>query len=199
MAAPKNFRSAFNGFNREDVVQYIEYMNSKHASEITQLNSQIEYLRAQSVPTQEVSAPTEDPQLRELQEACAEKDSLLETMLAEADEMKAQIEALKAENQKLREQKPAASNAEAELEAYRRAERVERRAKERAEVVYHRVNGTLADATVKVEDAAAMISGLTERVTAQLSELQNAVLGSRSALKDAADTMFALRPDPEEE
>ena len=199
MAAQQNFRSAFNGFNREDVVQYIEYMNSKHASEITQLNSQIEYLRAQSVPAQVVSTPTEDPQLRELQEACAEKDSLLETMLAEADEMKAQIEALKAENQKLREQKPAASNAEAELEAYRRAERVERRAKERAEVVYHRVNGTLADATVKVEDAAAMISGLTERVTAQLSELQNAVLGSRSALKDAADTMFALRPDPEEE
>ena len=122
----------------------------------------------------------------------------METLLAESDELKARIQALETENQQLRDQKPATSSTEAELEAYRRAERVERKALERAELVYHRVNGTLADATVKVEDAAAMISGLTEQVTAQLSELQNAVLGSRSALKDAADTMYSLRPEAEE-
>lgn len=192
MAAQQNFRSAFNGFNREDVVQYIQYLNTKHASEISQLNSELEYLRSRQTAVSEEPAPAQGC------ENCAEKDNLLEALLAEADELKARIQALEAENQQLRDQQPAVSSTEAELEAYRRAERVERKAQERAELVYHRVNGTLADATVKVEDAAAMISGLTERVTAQLSELQNAVLGSRSALKDAADTMYSLRPEAEE-
>ena len=32
MAVSKNFRSALGGFNRQDVVRYIEYMNTKHAS-----------------------------------------------------------------------------------------------------------------------------------------------------------------------
>ena len=196
MAAQQNFRSAFNGFNREDVVQYIQYLNSKHASELSQLNSELEYLRSRQAA---VSGEPSSEQTAQPCESCAEKDGLLETLLAEADELKARIQALEAENQQLRALKPAAaSSTEAELEAYRRAERVERKAQERAELVYHRVNGTLADATCKVEDAAAMISGLTERVTAQLGELQNAVLGSRSALKDAADTMFALRPETEE-
>ena len=45
MAAPKNFRSAFNGFNREDVVRYLEYINAKHTAEINQLTGEADYLR----------------------------------------------------------------------------------------------------------------------------------------------------------
>ena len=218
MAAQQNFRSAFNGFNREDVVHYLEYLNSKHASEISQLNSELDYLRSQlaaAPETESVPAPATEEQAAQIQElldSCNEKDALLETMLSEADALKAdaadkdakiaqlqaELEALKAENAQLM-QKPAATvNMEAELEAYRRAERVERKAKERAELIYHRVNGTLADATVKVDDAAALIGNLTEQVVARLSELQNAVTGSKAALKDAADTMYSLRPEAEE-
>ena len=29
MASSQNFRTAFNGFNREDVVHYLEYINTK--------------------------------------------------------------------------------------------------------------------------------------------------------------------------
>ena len=39
MATPQSFRSAFNGFNREDVVHYLEYLNAKHASQLDQLNN----------------------------------------------------------------------------------------------------------------------------------------------------------------
>ena len=28
MSTPQNFRSAFNGFNREDVVHYLEYISA---------------------------------------------------------------------------------------------------------------------------------------------------------------------------
>ena len=193
MAAQQNFRTAFNGFNREDVVHYIEYLNSKHAAEISQLNSELEYLRTQQTSAAEAAeaAPEEDTaallaeqsaRIRELFDSCSQKDALI----ADLQEQLAAAQ-----------QKPAVS-AEAELEAYRRAERVERRAKERAELVYHQVNGTLADATVKVDDAAALIGSLTEQAIAQLTALQNAVTDSKAALKDAAASMYALRPEAEE-
>ena len=45
MATPQSFRSAFNGFNREDVVHYLEYLNTKHASQLDQLNNEVAFLR----------------------------------------------------------------------------------------------------------------------------------------------------------
>ena len=42
MAGMQNFRSAFHGFNREDVVSYIEYMNHQHNAQVTQLNTQLQ-------------------------------------------------------------------------------------------------------------------------------------------------------------
>ena len=41
MSGIQNFRSALGGFNREDVVRYIEYINNKHNSQIEQLNTQL--------------------------------------------------------------------------------------------------------------------------------------------------------------
>lgn len=222
MSDHQNFRSAFNGFNREDVVRYLEYLNSKHASEISQLNSEIEYLRTQSGVTSTPDAgwslnpilEHQTAQIEALSASFEEKDAKIaqltaetEALKAEVDELKgevsrkdAELEALTAECEQLRQQKPvSASRTEEELEIYRRAERVERRAKERAELVYHRVNGTLADATCKVEDAAVLIGEMSEKVLGHLNELQAAVTGSKQALKDAADTMYSLRPDPEDE
>ncbi len=46
MAQPQNFRSAFNGFNREDVVRYLEYLNAKHQNQINQLTAEAEELRS---------------------------------------------------------------------------------------------------------------------------------------------------------
>ena len=46
MSAPQKFRSAFNGFNREDVVRYLEYLNNKHTSEINRLTSEADFLRS---------------------------------------------------------------------------------------------------------------------------------------------------------
>ena len=45
MSAPQNFRAAFNGFNRDDVVNYISFMTSKHENQINQLRSEAEELR----------------------------------------------------------------------------------------------------------------------------------------------------------
>ena len=42
MAAFQNFRSALNGFNREDVVRYIEFINNQHNAQVAQLNTQLQ-------------------------------------------------------------------------------------------------------------------------------------------------------------
>ena len=47
MSAPQNFRTAFNGFNREDVVRYLEYINNKHNAQVNQLTEENAVLRAQ--------------------------------------------------------------------------------------------------------------------------------------------------------
>ena len=46
----QNFRKSIGGFNREDVVRYIEYMNTKHAEEIAALNDEMDQLRQMSAP-----------------------------------------------------------------------------------------------------------------------------------------------------
>ena len=191
--AQQTFRSAFNGFNREDVVRYIEYLNAQHASEINRLNSELAFLRDQA----EQPAP-EAPQ-------CPEKDELIEQQAARIRELfdlnkaqEARIAALTANlDEALQQQISYKSRMEEELEAYRRAERIERMARERAEQMYNQANAVLADATVKVDDAAAVISQMSDKVMGELAELQSAVSGSKQALKDAAATMYAIRPSTE--
>ena len=172
MDTPRNFRSSLKGFNREDVVRYIEYMNTQHTAQINELNAELEFLRSKLAvaPTEMDIAVTkrlEDykEQVQILESRCdrleqernaalqAEgKDAVLEE---KCRALEAQCEALRQERDAAVAEKEAAAaiQASAELEAYRRAERTERVARERAEQVYHRVNGVLSDATVKVDEA----------------------------------------------
>ncbi len=194
-----NFRSAFNGFNREDVVHYIEFLNNTHGTELNQLRSELDALRNQPAPVPApIAAPDEDNEavieeqaarIRELFDRC----KTLENELNAANEEKKQLQTQLESNQV--QQTSYRSRMEEELEAYRRAERTERLARERAEQLYRQANGALADATAKVDNAAIQIGGLSDRVLAQLTELQTAVTGSKQALRDAAATMYTIRPD----
>lgn len=200
MAVSMNFRSAFNGFNREDVVNYIEYISAKHTAEVNQLNSEIEYLKGKQPVTQtddqEDSAALRS-RIEELEARCAELEQLLEE--------KSQAEAAPVQQPTM----------EQELEAYRRAERTERLAQERAalteqianenaqrteqlakeyaDLIYAQANSALADATVKVDTAAEEISRLVEQAMQQLTQLQSAVTGSKQTLADAATSLYAIR------
>lgn len=226
MAAPKNFRSAFNGFNREDVVHYIEYMNAQHTTQVNQLNSEVEFLR-QKLTHIQAEQPTSDDRAQKLEEACsilreqlqeaqshsAALEAQCEQLARERDEAltagnRSDLEVMCAQLTKERDEALAAKaqaeashvhvSVEAELEAYRRAERVERLAHERVEQLYHQANGTLADAAVKVEDASNQINELADLVAAQLAQLQSAVASSKQALHEATAGLYAIRPNIEE-
>lgn len=73
MASTKNFRSALNGFNREDVVHYIEYLNAKHNSELQQLTAEMDLLRNSAAA----------PDLSEQLQAAQEEVQTLRSQLAE--------------------------------------------------------------------------------------------------------------------
>lgn len=158
MAETHRFRSALGGFNREDVVRYIEYLNNKHTDQVNQLTSEVELLR-QQLERAQTGAPAE-PTTAE----------------------------------------PNVQNfTEAELEAYRRAERTERNARERAEQIYRQATGTLADATALVDDAAGRLETMADSVKEQLAQLQSAIETSKASLKDAASIMATIRPEDTEE
>ena len=167
MAGIKNFRAALGGFNRQDVVSYIEYLNTQHNAQIAQLNTQLQ--NAQEALAKAQSVPANDELLAQLEAAqarCAELEALL------AGEGNA----------------PVLSGSE--LEAYRRAERVERIAKERASQIYNKANAVLADATTKIASASDGMKAVAAQVTEQLQTAEQ-------QLQDAVAAMYAIRPEEE--
>lgn len=198
MAASYNFRPAFNGFNREDVVHYIEYINSKHTAQVNQLRSDLAAAQQENaaLKSQPQKNPELEAQVSELQAKIAQlEEDVLTTQIAKSD-LETQLADMTAQRDAaLTERVNVQRRNEQELEAYRRAERMERQAKERTEAMYQKANGVLADATAKVDDAAGQINGIADQVAAQLAVLQEAVTGSKAALKDAAAALYAIRPE----
>ena len=191
-----NFRSSLHGFNRQDVASYLEYLNNRHAAQVNQLNTDLEALRRQA------AAPVEDPQRAALEARCRELEQQLETARKERDEALAQKEAAEQKLASARQDREEALlrscgeklEANRELEAYRRAERTERIARERAEQVYSETGTVLTQASNRIEAALRQMTGISQQVTGQLDTLQTAIASSRLALQDAAQTIDKLKP-----
>ena len=191
-----NFRSSLHGFNRQDVASYLEYLNNRHAAQVNQLNTDLEALRRQA------AAPVEDPQRTALEARCRELEQQLETARKERDEALAQREAAEQKLASARQDREEALlrscgeklEANRELEAYRRAERTERIARERAEQVYSETGAVLTQASNRIEAALRQMTGISQQVTGQLDTLQTAIASSRLALQDAAQTIDKLKP-----
>ncbi len=178
MSTPQNFRSAFNGFHREDVVRYLEYLNSRHHAQVEQLTAENEYLRSQ------VSGGNAAQELEALRAQLEELQSIRTALEARCAAMEQELEQAQAGAGHCR--------VEQELEAYRRAERMERQARERAEQVNSRTNGILADAAVKLDTAAGDVASLANSVLAQLEQLCSAVDSSKQVLQNASQALYGV-------
>ena len=169
MAVTQRFRSAFNGFNREDVVNYIEYLNNQHVAQVNQLNNQL----------QEAKGAVSADELADLQ-------AQLDAALQRCAELEKQLQTKEA-------------TVSRELEAYRRAERAERIAADRVAQLYNQANGALADATAKADDTATQVTELTDALMVQLQQLQTVLSSGGNSMRDAAAALFAIRPATNEE
>lgn len=166
MAAPQRFRTAFRGFHREDVVNYIEYLNNQHTAQVEQLRNQLQEAEAKvsNRATEELQAKLDEALLR-----CGE----LEQKLADVE----------------------ANTAQKELETYRRAERAERQANERARLIYDQANAALSDATQMAESAAEKVGQIADATVAQLREYQSSISATADSFRDAAATLYAVKSE----
>ena len=157
MALNQQFRSAFRGFNREDVVQYIDYLNNHYSAQIEHLREQLQ------------AGPAPDAYMQARLDAAEARCAQLEEQLAE---LQAAAPAAA----------PVASSSQEELEAYRRAESAERQARERAQQIYIRANAVLAEVTLKAESASAQVAASADQVAAKLQEARTAFDDAVAAL-----------------
>lgn len=175
MASVKNFRTSLAGFNKDDVVRYIEYINNKHSSELEQLKTQLKN-------TKDALAKADNTELKAKLEAAEARCAELEIFEARCAELEAQLAA--------GTPTPAAPAPGDELEAYRRAERAERLARERASQIYAQANAVLADATVKVEAISDSMGDLYQQFNEKMQDGKN-------QLQDAVASLYAIRPEEE--
>lgn len=185
MSAPQNFRKAFNGFNKEDVVQYLEYINTKHNNQVNQLTGELEALRAGS------NGGERETRIEALQAECHE----LREKLAETEEKLAEAEEKLQQMENAQPQEVVAAENPSELEMYRRAERAEREAQEKAELIYYQVNSVLTEAAGKVDGASGEIVELADQIVSQLTKLQMMVGSSKQVLQDASALLNIIRPN----
>ena len=206
MTAPQKFRSAINGFNREDVVSYIEYINARHETELHQLQDELENARKEiaELKSKSIRVPAINlvatAQMGELTEKCdrlEKSNAALTEQLAksvqETEQLREQLAQMTGErDEALANRTVVQSRTDEELEAYRRAERTERLAQARASRMYDLANGTLADTAVQLDTAAAALGQLAEAAMERVQELQNAVTDSKQVLADAAASLSAI-------
>ena len=213
MNEPQTFRSAFNGFHREDVVNHIAYMTTKHETQTAQLRSDNEALRSELEQLrEEISGNTaEQDRIPGLEQTIAEQAERLEKLQEELDAanqlLNEQNEQMAKLQEQLEEAKEAASKSPTleksanhwdELRAYRRAETAERQARERVNDLYDHANTALRGAGSTLGSTNAAFEALAEKFRADLVELMDAIETGRNALNTAADTLDGLRPEETE-
>lgn len=238
MDTPQNFRSAFNGFNRDDVVDYISYLTTKHENEMDKMRDEMETLTRELGEAQ--AAPVSDDlqqTIEDLQDAIQERDSrieeasgenenlrkdneeqmaLLEDLQKQVDEQRTALEEL---NEKYHAEHTRAERLQLDLEqarqftpgddsepiekhswneelnAYRRAESTERRARERVARMYDNANAVLADATARVDASSVNLAELAEQFQKDLELFRAAIAEGGQTLSEAVVSLGAIRPE----
>lgn len=195
------FRSSLNGFNRSDVAAYLEELSQTHRAELA------EATQASDALTKELTA-AKDALMRQTGHAAALEDKLtaVESKLAATEAKLKETEiALHSTEEALEEALslvPQESQAEEEpaqvspdygsleLEAYRRAEAMERISSERATRLRQQLEEILDHVSSQYEEANQEISVLAEDIQTNLKRLADS-LADLDAIFDETTQSFA--------
>ena len=211
MADFSKFRTAVSGFNRTDVVNYIESTSIEHQKALRKLTDERDKLAAENARLQ-----TEQAELQQrLEQAQADNDALSEqvnTLAQEGAELAEQLKKSEEARQELlarpvpqpaepeeptpqpeepeteaAPEEPAQepSLTEKELTAYRRAEQTERNAAVRARRIYAQLSNLCEDARTRYMDSGEEIAALAADLSTGLSRLQDAFAEVQVIFDDA--------------
>lgn len=175
MTLDRNFRAAINGFNRNDVVNYIEECSINHERALRQLRDENARLRA------------------DLEKLQAEKDAL-ETRKAEAEAPEAPEPETEPETVAEAPAAPEPSSSAEELAAYRRAEAVERAARNRAAALCRQVNEIVDNASRKFETSRGDVNALMSDLNICLRRLNDTFADLRLTFDDTAGAFASVEP-----
>ena len=181
MADFSKFRSSLNGFNRSDVATYIESLCAAHQKELKAaqeqagaLSAQLEQETAQKLALQH--------ELDATQTALASTQSALEEALEALTNPEVPEETSV-------EEAPAPDYEDLELEAYRRAEAMERAANQRAAKLRAQLDELLEQMSTRYEEAGQEIQVLSEDIRINLKRLDE-TLSDLDAIFDEAKNGF---------
>lgn len=185
-ATTDSFRSSLHGFNRMDVVQFIQKTTTEHELELRRLAD--ERTRQQE-------------ELDRQKEALAAREEESERQKQELEQLRAELAELREQNAALRQaQKPAEQPVtatpkqrydEMELTAYRRAEQTERMARERAAASAVRMRSAFEQAEEKLKARRQDITGLSERFHADYDRLKQALDGVQDVFRESTERLHA--------
>lgn len=194
MSKPQNFRSAIHGFHREDVVNYIDYLVNRHNGEVDAVKLDARR-REEELQARCDALEAELAAFRERPDAPEQLELLKKEHQAELDQQEklyeAQIEALQEKIEAMKTD--CDSHSQAELEAYRRAERVESQARERAQrqqekgdAILTQIDGQVRTLYTSLETAETELSAMAER-------LRSLAQQGRQEIARAADALAELK------
>ena len=197
------FRTAVSGFNRTDVVNYIESTSIEHQKALRKLTDERDKLAAENARLQVELAGLQ----KRLEQAQADNDALsgqVNALAQEGSDLAEQLKKSEEARQELlarpvpqpaepeepapqpeepeKSEEPEAAQepslTEKELTAYRRAEQTERNAAVRARRIYAQLSNLCEDARTRYMDSGEEIAALAADLSTGLSRLQDAFAGN---------------------
>ena len=211
---PTQFRVALHGYNREDVVAFIDRMSRDHSEIVRRLEEKNERLRAELAQAMEaLAAAGENP---ETERALADTQALVADLRAQNSELESKVRSLEAALEEAGRQSeaepapipmtvtqelndpippiaevlpvtvaPSKDYTELELAAYRRAELAERLARERSGDIYRQVQSVFDQANKRLDTGRADLENLSRTLTADMNELLNLLTNLNGAYRQA--------------
>ena len=205
MSDVSRFRSAINGFNRTDVVNYVESISVEHQEQLRQLQNELAQLRAENgtlsaekdaltgkVGELEAALETVKTELAAEQSARkqAEAEALALLERVPAEEMP--------EDDAEPETEPPETEPDSELAAYRRAALTEQNAAARARRLQSHMSALCDSARSRYQDTGEEVSALAVDLATGIERLQDA-LAELQLIFDQSEEAFEALELPEEE
>lgn len=199
----QSFRPAFHGFNRDDVVHYLENLTNQHTIRVNQLTDDLK--RAEDALAEKEALAAQQA------EALSQLEARVEELTAALDEAASPEAAQEAEH--IREENAALAARVAELEAqlaekaaepetdwgaqeltaYRRAESMERLTRGRASALCHQTNDLVSSITRDLAANRKQLDLAAEAMGKALEDLQTALDNSCATLEKGSADFGALK------
>ena len=197
------FRTAFNGFHKDDVTKYISQTAAAHGEAMSKLSDQLRDLEQENEKLRNSASDTD--RIAELEGMAAElaalqeENGLLKNRVRQLEyKLEEAIEATNGTSKPDAESEISASTEEPvdiqekELEAYRRAEAMERRVSQRTRLINDQLEEIAKQTSCQLTSAMASAKGVLGVIESQIAVLQNATEGVDTAMADGLERIHAV-------